>query len=241
MNLLILAAGKSSRIYNKIKKHKSLIKIKQKTLIKKIIDDANSVGIKKISIVIGFDKENIKKELKNKKINYILNKDYLTKDMLHSMYIGLKQMKDDTIVCYSDIIFDKYVFELLISKNKNELILPVLKNWKKIWKLRNKNYLDDAETLDFNSDFYLTEIGKKITNIKKVKGQYMGIIFFRKKIISKIVEEIKKTKNNKKMHITTFLNEISKEYKIKCKIMNNFWFEFDDIEDLVKFNLNKLI
>ena len=38
MNLLLLAAGKSSRIYEKIKKNKCLIKINNNTLIKHIIN-----------------------------------------------------------------------------------------------------------------------------------------------------------------------------------------------------------
>ncbi|MDB9715065.1 NTP transferase domain-containing protein [Candidatus Pelagibacter ubique] len=236
MNLLILAAGKSSRIYKKIKKHKCLIRINKKTLISKIIDDANSLGIKNIYVVIGFDKEKIKKQLKNKKINFILNQEYKAKDMLYSMFVGLNKMKDDTIVCYSDIIFDKDVFKLLALNRNEEIILPILKNWKKVWKLRNKDYFEDAETLNFNYNNYLTEIGNKIKNLSEVKGQYMGIIYFKKKIIPKILNEFKKIKNNNKMHITTFLNKILKNYKIKCKIFNKLWFEFDDIEDLNKFN-----
>ena len=42
MKLLLLAAGKSSRIFENIKKNKCLIKIKNKTLIQNIIDRINS-------------------------------------------------------------------------------------------------------------------------------------------------------------------------------------------------------
>ena len=48
MKLILLAAGKSSRIYRKLGKHKCLLKIRNKTLIEKIIDDARSCGLKKI-------------------------------------------------------------------------------------------------------------------------------------------------------------------------------------------------
>ena len=48
MRLLLLAAGKSSRIYNKIKKNKCLININHKSLIRNIIDSAYKNKIEKI-------------------------------------------------------------------------------------------------------------------------------------------------------------------------------------------------
>ena len=42
MELILLAAGKGSRIYRKIKKNKCLININKKTLIQKIVDDFKS-------------------------------------------------------------------------------------------------------------------------------------------------------------------------------------------------------
>ena len=59
MKLILLAAGKNSRIYRKLGKHKCLLKIKNKTLIEKIINGARSCGLKKIDIIVGFKKENI--------------------------------------------------------------------------------------------------------------------------------------------------------------------------------------
>ena len=65
MNLILLAAGKSSRIFNKIKKNKCLIKTNNKTLIRQIINNTNNTLIKKITIITGFKPQNIKKELKD--------------------------------------------------------------------------------------------------------------------------------------------------------------------------------
>ena len=53
MNLVILAAGRSSRIFKKIKKNKCLINInKKQTIIDKIISDANPY-FKKIYVITG--------------------------------------------------------------------------------------------------------------------------------------------------------------------------------------------
>jgi len=233
MNLVILAAGKSSRVFEKIKTHKALIKINERTLIEKIIDDAFLHNIKKVFIVVGFYKEKIKHELKNKNVFFIENKFFNSRDMLYSMYLGLKHSKDDTIFCYSDIYFNNNIFKFFL-KNKNNIFLPVLKNWKKIWKIRKKNYYEDAETLNFDKRKRLLEIGNKIKDIKCVKGQYMGLFFINKKIINKIILFYKKLKTNS-MHITTFLNLISSFYFIKCKEVREFWYEFDDYEDIRNF------
>ena len=63
MKLILLAAGKSSRIFTKIKTNKCLIKINNKTLIKHIIDNAKNSGIKNIDIVTGFKPYNIRTSL----------------------------------------------------------------------------------------------------------------------------------------------------------------------------------
>ena len=92
MNLILLAAGKSSRIYNKIKKNKCLIKINNKSLIRNIIDNSSEANISEINIITGFKSQNIKNELKDyNKIKFINNSKYKTTDMVYSSIIGLKK------------------------------------------------------------------------------------------------------------------------------------------------------
>ena len=237
MELVILAAGKGSRIFKSINRNKCLIKIYNQTLIEKIINDANSLKIfKKINIVTGYRKNKIMKKLKNYKINFIFNKDYNKKEMLHSLKVGIKNCKKDTLVTYSDIIFSKNIFEDINKMNKKKYILPVLKNWKKVWKIRKKKIVDDCESLNFDRNFYLTDIGKKIVNENFPKGQFMGIFFIPKNKIKKTINYIDQNKNNKKMHTTNFIDYlVSKKQKIKCIVKNYNWYEFDDIEDLKNF------
>ena len=237
MELVILAAGKGSRIFKSINRNKCLIKIYNQTLIEKIINDANSLKIfKKINIVTGYRKNKIMKKLKNYKINFIFNKDYNKKEMLHSLKVGIKNCKKDTLVTYSDIIFSKNIFEDINKMNKTKYILPVLKNWKKVWKIRKKKIVDDCESLNFDRNFYLTDIGKKIVNENIPKGQFMGIFFIPKNKIKKTINYIDQNKNNKKMHTTNFIDYlVSKKQKIKCIVKNYNWYEFDDIEDLKNF------
>ena len=235
MDLLILAAGKGSRVYGKIKINKSLLKVKNKTLLENIVFNAKSFNfVKKINIVVGFKKQNIIDKIKNKNISF---KDFNTKEMLHSLLIGLKKCKNDTLVSYSDIYFSKNIIKSIYSKAKNEIIIPVNKNWKKVWRIRGKSILKDCETLKYDKRKNLTEIGNKIKFLKNVMGQYMGIIYIPKDKIKLIKKLIIKNKKNSKLHISQFLNKVIKEnVQIKCLPTKDYWYEFDDLNDLKNFS-----
>ena len=115
MKLILLAAGKSSRIFNKIKTNKCLIKIKKKPLIKHLIDNAKNAGIEDIDIVVGFKSNNIKKKLNDNSLNYTHNKKYNSTDMVFSSILALQKTESDAIICYTDIFFNKKIFKYLIK------------------------------------------------------------------------------------------------------------------------------
>lgn len=237
MKLVILAAGKSSRIYNKIKINKCLIKINNKTLIEKIIDNANKAGIKKINIITGFKKGNIHTQLKNyNNIYFINNPKYKATDMVYSCMLGLKNINEDVIICYSDIFFEKEVFSKIKKIKSKFITVPSNINWKEIWKIRKKSVFNDAETF-IKKNNQLIELGNKInkSNLKKINGQFMGIIFIPKNklnIFKKIYTDIKKNK----IQFTNFLNLlIKKGERIKTFNYKKLWFEIDDLEDLNSF------
>ena len=162
--------------------------------------------------------------------------------MVYSLFKStkyIKKIKKDVIVIYSDIIFDKSIFNLLKG---SQSFIVIYKDWLKIWKLRNNNNLQqikrDAEDITLKKD-NLISIGGKIEN-SLPKYQYMGILKFRYKDFIKINDYFK-TLKNKKIDFTSFINLVLKEkiIKIKVKKTNKFWFEIDNQKDLKA--ANKLI
>ncbi len=236
MQIVFLAAGKGSRIFNKIKKNKCLIKLNGKSLIKRLISNALDNKIKKINIVIGFKKEKIIKETKNYKINYIENKNYKTTEMLHSLILAIKNIDDDLIISYADIIYATSILNYIKKKNYNHFSMPILNNWKKVWKIRGKLASGDVESLKVKNNF-LIEVGRQVLDEKDVKGQYMGILFIPRTKRNKIIKFYEKG-NNQKIQITQFLNNFLKIIKCKVIPINKSWYEFDDLEDLKNFKKN---
>lgn len=234
MQALVLAAGKSSRIFRDIKKNKCLIEINNKTLILKLIEDFEYYGVNKINVSVGYKKENIISSLENKKINFINNIDYNNTGITHSMITSLKEMNhEDTIVVYSDILFNKKLIKKILKKNFKNLTLPILKNWSKVWNKRKQNILDDAESL-ITKNNRLVQIGQKITNINHTKYQYMGIVYVPKKFIKILIKFYEEMDN--KIDMTTYINFLlSKKIIVETSIYSGKWYEFDTLRDLKNF------
>jgi choline kinase len=158
--------------------------------------------------------------------------------MVYSAMLALKKTNEDVIISYTDIFYEKDVFNNLIKLNKKNLTLPYIQNWKSIWKLRKKNIFDDAETFLINSRSFIKEIGNKITkkNLKKVNGQFMGIIFIPKKLIKTVVNFYENNDCNK-LQFTSFLNKLlNNNINIAGLKYNKLWYEIDDIIDFENFH-----
>lgn len=239
MKFIILAAGKSQRLFNKVRKIKCLIKIDEVSLIRRAVNELKNVSKKtKVIIVTGFQAQKIKKELKNQKnVGFLHNKDFFRKEMLHSFYLALKKFNTDLLFCYSDIIFSKKIVAKIIQSRQKKIVLPIKSNWKKIWKIRKKNPYKDAENLKINKRSELLEIGTKIKNLNSVKYQYMGLVYIPRNLRKKVLKNYEILKNKKDTHLTTFLNHlIIKNFQIKCIKTKENWYEFDDYKDLVQYH-----
>ena len=123
MILLILAAGKGSRLPKKHRdKPKCLVKIKSKKL--------NSVqsffqSLSKKIIITGYKKKHLKDFIKKNNFKEIYNKNYSKTNMVYSMNLAKKCIKEDTVIVYGDVIFSKKFLKILNGKyytgNKNWL------------------------------------------------------------------------------------------------------------------------
>ena len=234
MNIVYLAAGKGSRFSNKIKvSNKCLIKFNNKdSIINFLIKNSNKLKPATTFIVTGYNEKKLRKKIEDKKVKFIFNKNFFDRDMMHSLIVGLKNSKDDTIVSYSDIIYSHKILEKIKNKKPKNITIPVNKNWIKIWKLRKKYHLDDAESLIYNNSKKLLEIGKKIK--KKPKAQFMGLIYVPKNKINIILKKYSKI-NEKRIQVTQFLNQIISEETLKVMETKSFWYEFDDFTDLKQY------
>ena len=103
----------------------------------------------------------------------IYNPEYKETNMLWSLYQASDYMNEDFIVCYSDILINSLLVKKLKSFDKG-IGLIIDKDWLKYWQLRFDDPLIDAESLEVSKDGFILDIGKKVNEISKIQGQYIG-------------------------------------------------------------------
>ena len=240
MKALILAAGQGTRLGEISKnKPKCLINLFGKTLLESQIEILKSANINNINIVTGFKSE----LLKNYDLKQFHNKDFKSTNMVFSMFKAkdlFVSEYEDLIVSYGDIIYEKKNLDKLLNTN-SEVSIMVDLNWKNLWMKRFEDPLSDAETMNFDKDLNILNLGKKTKNYDDIKGQYAGLIKFRKDSLGKIHNIYQNLEGNisnsfKNLYMTDFIQIlIKRKIEVKASLVNGGWLEIDTESDLIKY------
>lgn len=235
--LLVLAAGKGERLRPlTLGIPKGMVKLKKISLIENIISNAKKNKIFDIDIATGYKKSKIN----YKNINYIHNDLYNETNMVYSFYLALQSYKKidfDLIISYSDIIYNQSILKKILNSN-NDISVVIDTIWKKYWHERFDMPINDAESCIIKNN-KIFEIGQPITNFKKNKFQYIGLIKIRRDSLIKIKDRLIKIKNNKlksfninKSYFTDLLNYlINKKIAIRPIKIKKGWLEIDTLQD----------
>ena len=140
---LILAAGKGKRMNSS--KPKVLHEVACKPMLNHIIDACKSAGIKKISVVLGKKKEEIKSVLP-KGIEIVVQKEQLgTADAIKSSKPLFKKFKGKVLILYADMpLIRKETIKKIINNTKNNCTMVAFessypKGYGRIIKEKNNN------------------------------------------------------------------------------------------------------
>ena len=242
MNAIILAAGKGERLRPLTEnKPKCLVSLFGKTLLEWQIETFHNHGIDDITIVTGYKSDLIKyPELKK-----IQNKNYDSTNMVETLFCAQNELKESTIVSYGDILFNEEILTKLVD-DTNDFSVVVDENWHDLWKLRFKNPLDDAESLQIDDNLFLQSIGQPVKKIEEIQSQYIGLMKFQNEGILNLkssyqnAKEISKKGTNplnpkinfENSYMTDLLNYLIKTgTKIKAVKISGGWLELDSMDD----------
>ena len=131
ISAIILAAGQSKRFGSD---NKLIKKYNKKYLINHIIGTLLKSKVNKIIVVLGFQKSKVRKvTVKNKKINFVFNKNYKS-GMASSIKTGLKRISKRNIgflIVQADMpLISKKIINSLcyaIRKKNKEIVAPIYK------------------------------------------------------------------------------------------------------------------
>jgi len=234
--IIILCAGIGSRLQPlTISKPKSLVEILNKSLLLRQIEVLSNFDLD-IFLVGGFQSNQLLKISKN----LIVNQDYDSTNMLWSLFKAENILNGDVIISYGDIVYSPFIIKEILN-DKNEISIPIDLNWLEYWKTRQDDIFMDVETLKFNKNKILLEIGKKTRDISEIQGQYMGLIklnnngceIFKKHFHQKQNQNIANGISLKEAYLTDFLDSLIKNSILINVIPHRYnWVEIDTIDDL---------
>ncbi|MDP4039288.1 MAG: phosphocholine cytidylyltransferase family protein [Candidatus Pacearchaeota archaeon] len=248
MKAIILAAGMGTRLEKYAKGlPKGMLRFNEKTLLETQIQTLRESGIDEIIVVKGYAQEMINFS----GIKYFINEDYKNTNMVASLMTAESELGGEILVCYSDIIYEKRLIEKL-KKSPFEVSVLVDDNWKAYWKARFEKLEEDIESLNYDEEDNIFDIGNPRCRIEECKSRYIGLIKFSGEGIKRLKEIFYKNKKKywdnekpwlrsksfKKAYMTCMIQEMIKHNsEVKVIHINNGWLEFDTTQDYEKTNL----
>tara|TARA_X000000950_G_scaffold259572_1_gene328065 strand:+ start:8031 stop:9668 length:1638 start_codon:yes stop_codon:yes gene_type:complete len=242
--LLIPAAGVPPVVPKKIDEFiaksypVSLIKIRNKTILEMIIENAKINGISKFKLISGYKSElfNDYRNLKNFKI--VKNPNFKKTSQIDSIIMGLDPNLNSVVV-FSDIIVEKEIIQRLIS-NENEISLAIdtiNQNTSDFCDLAitQKKPIKDGRILTQHRTNIIKKI-KKGLDTKNGSYEFIGICYFSKKGSRLLISEYKKLKKkNNYVDFNKLINHlINKNIKVNAIEINGGWMEIRSKKQFVQ-------
>jgi choline kinase len=231
MRALILASGRGSRLGDlTAKQPKCFTQVAGKRLVDWQRQALNQAGIQQIAVTTGYYSDSFA-ELFSQRFH---NANWASSNMVSSMMMAEDYLSEqDTIISYSDIIYSSDAVSRLL-KNQDDIAIAYDPNWLSQWQARYDNPLDDAESFSAENH-YLTDIGRRVSHLNEINGQYMGLIKLSTKGWQQITAYLAELspEQQAKLDMTSLLQAlIQRGNKIATVAINDEWFEVDTLQDL---------
>ena len=233
--LLIPAAGSPPKSNSKLQKIDkfiaksypvSLLKIGNKSILEMNIDSAKMNNINNFKLISGYRSDYFK-NLKN--VNIIKNSDFQKTTQLDSIMMGLDP-NFNSIVIYSDIIFEQEILQRLINRDDDiSLVIDTINQNTSKWcdlAITQKKPIRDGRILTQHRTNIIKKLEKSL-DLKKTGYEFIGISYFSKKGSKLLIKEYKKfKKKNKNGDFNLFINYVIKNnIKVKAIEINGGWME----------------
>ncbi|MBU1674083.1 hypothetical protein KJ839_06595 [Patescibacteria group bacterium] len=233
MKLIVLAAGPGKSSLDQEKRiPKCLEKFsKEATVLDSMINACQQNGVNDFSLVGGF--EILKIMRKYPGVKYYYNDQWEKTGSLYSLEKSHNEFKDDVIISFSDIIYDKSTVERLI-KSEKDITIAYDSEWKTRYEGRTKNILNDAVKVyrNDNDEFFITKQNLEFNTL----GEFVGVVIIKRKVAEKIQDQISKMlEKNKKATLGHLVSELSKKNSVGTIDIKGKWAELDSPQDLVQF------
>jgi histidinol-phosphate/aromatic aminotransferase/cobyric acid decarboxylase-like protein/choline kinase len=235
MQAVILAAGIGSRLGKYTKENtKCMLEINGNTLIKHTLKILNNVGIKKLTIVVGYKKENliahVGYQYKDIKIEYVENPIYNKTNNIYSLFLVKDKLaQNDTLLLESDLIFEENIIKnILDNKNKSLAVVDKYQSWMDGTAITISKDNDITGFYSKNS-FKFEDVGSyyKTVNIYKFSKNFSN------KVYLPFLEAYSKAMGDNEFYESVLrVVTMLEGQELKAMPLNGEkWYEIDDVQD----------
>lgn len=219
---------------------KCTLPVGNKTVIERAIEAFHMAGVKHISVVTGFAHQ----KLRHYPIKPFHNAAFARNNVLKSLMYARAELNGDTIVAYSDIIFEPQVVEGLAAL-QDDFSIVVDSNWKQAYIGRTEHPPSEAEKVEHRKGL-VQRIGKHLSP-SIANAEFTGIMRLSAAACQTWIEIYDKLENSdsgrpfqnaatlEQAYITDMLQElVDRGHQVHACEVDGAWMEIDTLQDLVK-------
>lgn len=239
VEVVILAAGRGSRLGQATEdRPKCLVPLAGRAMLDWQLDALAAAGLADITLATGYRAE----ALARYGLATAHNAEWATTNMVASLLMADRAMRSnaDLIVSYSDIVYEPRLVRSLLAA-PGDVATVIDTEWLRLWRLRNDDPLDDAETLRLDLKGRITEIGRKPAGLAEIEGQYIGLTKLTaagKRAVRKLIERaragrVRLARPVTQIHVTDLLQGlIDHGSSVHAVATAGGWLEVDTESDL---------
>lgn len=236
MQAIILAAGMGKRLGDLTKDNtKCMVKVHEKTLIERMVQQLSSLNLTKIIIVIGYKGDKVRNLIGNKwentSIQYVENPIYDRTNNIYSLFLAKDFLiEDNTLLLESDLIFaDEILNEVINHPYPNLAVVAKYQSW-----------MDGTVvTLDEENNI-LSFISQKAFKFSDIKTYYKTVNIYKfsrsfstNKYVPFLEAYCKALGNNEYYEqVLRVISLLDKSDLKALPLSTQKWYEIDDQQDL---------
>ena len=236
---IILAASRGSAMGSLTEERpKAMLKVKERPILRHIVDVYNSHGIKDITVVRGFQKDAIDLP----QLSYADNDNFSKTSELVSFEKALLEVDSmqDLFVSFGDVLFKPYLLQLM-DDFQDEVVIVVDTQWQdSVNKERAADYVHCSEP--HSRDSYSHEIflrdSKEDMDPNMIHGEWMGVVKFSNKMVPALKQAMQKLKVSSDFDVAKFHDLfsflVSEGHNIRIVYTTGHWLDIDTVEDLLE-------
>ena len=181
-------------------------------------------------------------------LRYFENPDFANNNILVSLLCAEEAMQGPVICGYSDILFEQRVVEQLLDA-PHDISIVVDVDWREYYVGRIQHPIEEAESVIFDDQLRVTQIGKILPGKAKdeVNGEFIGMLKLSRDgadVFKRHYHRVAETHWDKpfqrapvmrKAYVTDMLQElVDQGVTVHCVTIERGWKEIDTVEDYQK-------